>query len=91
MTKIITLLFFAVFATPMTVFAWEGYDTITGNTIEIESGNLVREGETIQIFDYGTGQYKDVEVSDINRYGNNVEVETFDWETGTTSTYEMSD
>lgn len=75
----------------MTVLAWEGYDTITGNTIEIESGNLVREGETIQIFDYGTGQYKDVEVSDINRYGNNVEVETFDWETGTTSTYEMSD
>ena len=42
--------------------AWDGYDWESGNYVEIEDGNLVREGEEIEIYDWETGEYKDVEV-----------------------------
>lgn len=71
--------------------AWDGYDYETGNYIEIEKGNLVREGRDIEIYDYETGEYKDVEVEDIRRYGSTVEVEVYDYETGEYRTFEMDD
>jgi hypothetical protein len=36
-----------------------------GTDIETESGNLVREGQDIKIYEYGSG-YKTVEFEDIN-------------------------
>lgn len=44
-----------LFATPC--MAWDGYDYDKGNFIEIEKGNLVRRGRTIEIYDYDDGQY----------------------------------
>ena len=38
--------------------AWNGYDYDKGNFIEIEKGNLVRRGRTIEIYDYDDGQVK---------------------------------
>jgi hypothetical protein len=59
-------------------FAWEGYDYNTGNYIEIGSGNLVRGGNEIEIYDYNDGTYKDVEVQGMS--GN--ELEVYDYDTG---------
>lgn len=71
--------------------AWDGYDYDKGNFVEIEKGNLVRRGRTIEIFDYDDGQYKDVEVESIQRVPGGVEIEVSDPETGESRTFEMED
>lgn len=76
-------------ATPC--IAWDGYDYDKGNFIEIEKGNLVRRGRTIEIYDYDDGQYKDVEVESIQRVSGAVEIEVFDPETGESRTFEMDE
>lgn len=87
--KIITLLTFSLLSIPMFVFAWDGYDYEKGSYIEIGKSNLVRSGKDIEIYDYGTGEYKDVEVESIKRYGSSVEVEVYDYSTGEYRTFEM--
>ncbi len=60
MKKILILLVFWGFP----VMAWDGYDYSNGAYIEIEQGNLVREGEDIEIYDYDTGEYRTFEMED---------------------------
>ncbi len=71
--------------------AWSGYDQERGADVEIDKGNLVRPGETIEIYDYSDGQYKDVDVEDVRatRYG--VEVEVYDGDAGEYRVLEMED
>jgi len=70
-------------------FSWDGYDYSRGSDIEIGSGNLVRPGREIEIYDYGSNQYKYVDVESINSYGNTVEVEVYDYNDGVYRTFEM--
>ncbi|RWN65175.1 MAG: hypothetical protein EOR99_22905 [Mesorhizobium sp.] len=72
-------------------FAWDGTDTTTGESVEIGKGNLVRTGRDIEIFDGGSGEYRDVTVESIRRYGSTVEVEVYDTESGEYRTLEMED
>ena len=67
------------------VFAWDGYDYDTGSYVEIESGNLVREGNDIDVYNYDTGEYTNYEVQSV--YGN--EVEVYDYDTGEYKTFDM--
>ena len=69
--------------------AWDGYDWDSGSYVEIESGNLVREGETIEIYDYEDGRYKDVDVESITSSGFGTEVEVYDWDSGAYRTLDM--
>lgn len=71
--------------------AWDGTDASTGESVEIGTGNLVREGRDIEVYDYGSGEYRDVTVEDINRYGSGVEIEVYDNDTGEYRTFEMED
>ena len=71
--------------------AWDGVDTESGNDVEIGSGNLVRPGRDIEVYDYGSGSYRDVEVQSIRRSGSSVEVEVYDNESGEHRTFEMED
>ena len=73
------------------IYSWDGFDYNSGSYIEIDEGNLVREGEYIEIYDYSDGSYKEVEVEDINDYGGSVEVEVYDYDTGEYRTFEMED
>ena len=68
--------------------AWDGYDYNSGTYIEIDRGNLVREGSDIEYFDYGTG-YQYGEVTNIDSYGSSVEVEVYDYNSGEYRTFEM--
>jgi hypothetical protein len=70
--------------------AWDGYDYENGTYVEIDKGNLVREGHNIEIYDY-SGGYKDVEVTGISRSGGEVEVEVYDSKTGQHRTLSMED
>lgn len=72
-------------------FAWDGVDSQTGQSVEIGKGNLVRSGSDIEVYDSGTGEYRDVEVQSIRRSGNSVEVEVYDYTSGEYRTLEMDD
>lgn len=69
--------------------AWEGTDS-EGNTVEIESGELVRPGLDIDVYhsERGYGTYS---VENINRYGSTVELEVYNNDTGEYETFEMED
>lgn len=79
----------ALLATTCSALAWQGYEEETGSDVEIQRGNLVRRGRTIEVYDYGRGEYRDVEVESVRDRGNRVEVEVYDPETGETSTLDM--
>ena len=72
-------------------YAWDGIDAETGGAVEIGEGNLVRPGEEIEIYDYNSGEYKNVEVQDINRGYGSVDVEVYDYGSGEFSTFEMDE
>ena len=71
--------------------AWDGADSNTGGAIEIEKGNLVRQGETIDFYDHDSGEYRSADVESISRYGSTVEVEVYDNDAGEYRTFEMDD
>ncbi|MEZ1840312.1 DUF5334 family protein [Pseudomonas putida] len=71
--------------------AWSGSDASTAGSIEIESGNLVRQGETIEFYDSDSGDYRSADVESINSYGGTTEVEVYDHDAGEYRTFEMDD
>jgi len=75
---------------PGAASAWGGYDWDKGRYVEIDRGNLVRQGREIEVYEYGEG-YKAFEVDSIRRTGSHVEIEATDSETGETRTFEMED
>lgn len=83
------IIFFLLAIMPITVMAWDGYDYDKGSYVEIEKGNLVRPGQDIEIYDYGSGEYRDVEVESITGSGSGAEVEVYDYGTGEYRTLEM--
>lgn len=83
------IVLFLLALTPLTVMAWDGYDYDRGSYVEIEKGNLVRPGQDIEIYDYGSGEYRDVEVESITGSGSGAEVEVYDYSTGEYRTLEM--
>lgn len=70
--------------------AWNGYDYETNSYVEIGPGNLVRPGLDIEIYDYDTGQYHEVNVESIQDTGYTVDVEVYDYETGEYRVLEMN-
>lgn len=77
----------ALIATPC--LAWDGYDYDAGAHIEIDKGNLVRSGETIEIFDYDSGEYRDVDVESVESNGDGATVEVYDPTSNEYRTFEM--
>lgn len=71
------------------VKAWDGFDYQTGGYVEIESGNLVRPGKEIEVFDYNTGSYKYYDVESVNSTGSGAEVEVYDYNTGEYKSFDM--
>ncbi len=71
------------------VTAWDGYDYTEGSFVEIDKGNYVRPGESIEVYDYGTGEYKDMEVQSMDSSGYGTEVEVYDYSTGEYRTFDM--
>jgi pyruvate/2-oxoglutarate/acetoin dehydrogenase E1 component len=85
--KLLSIVAFACLSSP--ALAWDGYDWESGNYVEIDKGNLVREGRDIEIYDWGTGEYRDVTVEDMRSTGSGTEVEVYDHESGDYRTLDM--
>lgn len=71
------------------VYAWDGVDAETGESVTIEKDNFVRPGQDIEIYDWGRGTYRSVTVESIQGYGMGAEVEIYDYEEGEYRTLEM--
>lgn len=78
----------SLFASPSSQ-AWDGFDYEEGAYIEIDEGNLVREGEEIEYFDYEDAEYKYATVEAMDGTGFGVELEIYDYDTGETRTFDM--
>jgi hypothetical protein len=70
-------------------YAWDGYDYESGSYVEIEKGNLVREGEEIEYYDYESGEYRTGDVESIESSGSGAEVEIYDHDSGEYRTFDM--
>lgn len=70
-------------------FAWDGTDSETGASVEIEPGTLVRSGISVDYFDYNAGEYKSATVEAVRRVGRTVKVDVIDDDTGEARTLEM--
>ena len=87
---ILSIILLSVFLfSPFRASAWDGYDYEKGSYVEIDKGNLVRPGQDIEIYDYGTGEYINVEVQSITGRGSGAEVEVYDYNTGEYRTLDM--
>ncbi|MDX2082499.1 MAG: DUF5334 family protein [Rickettsiales bacterium] len=60
-------------------FAWDGIDVKKNSTIQIESGNLVREGSTIEFFDSADGDYHTGRVIMMNEVSHATELKIEDF------------
>lgn len=87
--KIIFTLFCGYTLFPITTLAWDGYDYESGNYVEIEKGNLVREGEEIEYYDYKSGEYRYADVENIESNGSGAEIEIYDHQSGEYRTFDM--
>lgn len=65
--------------------AWDGTDSNTGESIEIEKGNLVRSGLDIEVYHSDKGEYKTYEVESVS----SGEVEVYDYDSGEYKTFDM--
>lgn len=70
-------------------YSWDGYDYNKGTYVEIERGNLVREGEDIEVYDYGSGEYRNMTVQSMDDSGSGVDMEVYDNDSGEYRTFEM--
>ena len=89
--RIICALAALTVAVPLPAIAWDGYDWESGSDVETEGGELVRSGEDIEFYDYGTGEYHQGTVQDIDRTGSGVELEVYDSTTGEYRMLEMEE
>lgn len=74
---------------PSAAFSWDGINAQNAERITIESGTLVREGKTIDVYDHESGNYKTVIVEDIRTTGITKQIDITDPDTGETETYDM--
>jgi len=70
--------------------AWDGTDE-NGNSVEIDSGNLVRTGDDIEYYNYADGNYHDATVDGIYRAGSEVVIDVTDDDTGYSHELTMED
>ena len=66
--------FLLLISTASTSLAWDGVDMKRNSTIEIQSGNLVREGSFIDFFDSSDGNYHAAKVLTTNSVSNGTEI-----------------
>lgn len=89
MARQIVVTFCVFFFLSGNAVAWDGYDWEKGGYVEIGKGNLVRRGQTVEIYDYDSGEYRDVDVVGIRDRGGSVEVEVYDNEAEEYRTLDM--
>ncbi len=77
------------FIAPKLAIAWSGYDYDEKTTIEIEPGNLVREGLLIQFYDYKLDKYHTGKITFVDSVSNGMQIQLEDLESKKDRTFIM--
>ena len=77
-------------AVAVPALAWDGTDE-NGNSVEIDSGNLVRTGGDIEYYNYADGNYHEATVDSVYRAGSEVVIDVTDDDTGYSHELTMED
>lgn len=85
--KALSILFLAMLMSP--ALAWEGQDTELGTNVMISSRDAAEPGSEIVYYDYGKEEYRTAEVTSVFAFGESVQIELFDVDTGANRTFEM--
>ena len=80
---------FIVLLLPTLVFAWEGQDTEQGTNIMLSSRDMATPGKEIIYYDYSKEEYRTAEVTSVYGFGQSVQIELYDIDTGDNRTFEM--
>lgn len=90
--KWVAIAFAALLAAALSApaLAWDGTDE-NGNSVQIDSGNLVRAGSDIEYYNYADGNYHNATVDSITRDGGEVIIEVTDDDTSYSHTLTMED
>lgn len=73
----------------MSAFAWDGQDAEQGTNIMIISRSSATPGKEISYHDYSREEYRMAEVTSVYGYGNSIQIELYDIDTGIDHTFEM--
>ena len=71
--KIFTI-FIIFYLSSHSAFAWSGFDYENQTSIDISSGNLVREGNIIDFYQQKTNELLSAKVLNISYFGNSTEL-----------------
>lgn len=74
---------------PTLVFAWEGQDIEQGTNIMLSSRDMATPGKEIIYYDYSKEEYRTAEVTSVYGFGQSVQIELYDIDTGANHTFEM--
>lgn len=85
--KTFFILFLAMVMSP--ALAWEGQDTKLGTNVMISSRSAAEPGSEIVYYDYSKEEYRTAEVTSVFAFGESVQIELFDVDTGANRTFEM--
>ena len=85
--KALMLIFLPFMAT--SVFAWDGQDAEQGTNIMISKRSSATPGKEISYYDYSREEYRTAEVTSVYGFGNSIQIELYDIDTGTNRTFEM--
>ena len=85
--KFIVVIFLAFLVT--SAYAWDGQDTEQGTNIMISSRSSATPGKEIRYYDYSREEYRTAEVTSVFGFGNSIQIELYDIDTGTNHTFEM--
>jgi hypothetical protein len=77
-TVFLALSLWTLFTKSDPAFSWSGYDFDDETTIEIEEGNLVREGLLIQFYDYKLDKYHAAKIIFIDSVANGTRIQLED-------------
>ena len=85
--KALSILVLSLLVTP--AIAWDGQDVDLGTNIMISSRSLATPGKEIIYYDYSKEEYRTAEVTSVFGYGESVQIELYDIDSGTNRTFEM--
>jgi hypothetical protein len=84
-------IFLSFFAKVTPTYAWTGYDYNNKTEIEIEAGNLVREGLLIQFYDSKDNNYHSAKIIFMNEIAGGTEIKLKDLDANQERVFLMHD
>ena len=85
--KALSIIVLSLLATP--ALSWDGQDADLGTNIMISSRSMATPGKEIIYYDYSKEEYRTAEVTSVFGFGNTVQIELFDVDSGANRTFEM--